>query len=183
MAIADDLAELYATKGLETFEGDRVLTQTAHALQAATLAERAGAQPEMIVAALLHDIGRVINPRDREITDKGGDAKHEEVGRAYLSAWFGPAVTMPVNWHVAAKRYLVATDPAYADKVSGGSRCSLAGQGGAMADPDAAAAFLAEPYARDGVTLRRWDDAAKDPAAAPPPFDHFRRYIEACAAI
>ena len=180
MTIIDELAEIYATKGLETFEGDRRTTQTSHGLQTAMIAEQEGATAPMIVAALLHDIGRIINPKDREITDSGRDAKHEEVARKFLESWFGPEVTMPIKWHVAAKRYLVATDPAYAKKISPGSTRSMKGQGGVPSDEEATA-FIAQPYAEEGVTLRRWDDRAKKPDAEveTPPFEHFIPYIEA----
>ncbi len=179
MSIVDELVELYATKGFETFEGDRITTQTSHGLQTAMIAEREGASAAMIVAALLHDIGRIVNPKDREITDSGGDAKHEEVARKFLEPWFEPKVTMPIKWHVAAKRYLVATDPAYGKKVSPGSTRSMAGQGGVLTK-DEAKAFIEQPYAKEGVALRRWDDRAKSPDAKTPPFEHFVPYIEAC---
>ncbi len=117
-----NLAEIYATTGFEVFEGDRTVTQTSHALQTAMIAEGDGANAEMIAAALLHDIGRIVNPKDRAVTDAGGDARHEIVAQKYLEPWFGPAVTMPIKWHVAAKRYLIATADDYASKVSGGLR-------------------------------------------------------------
>ena len=79
----DTLTEIYATKGYEVFELDRIVSHTSHGLQAAKIAEEEGASATMIVAALFHDIGRIINPKDREITEAGGDAKHEEVARAY----------------------------------------------------------------------------------------------------
>ena len=179
MGIVDILSEIYATKGLETFEGDRRVTQTSHGLQTAMIAEAEGADSRMIVAGLLHDIGRIINPKDRELTDSGKDAKHEVVGQKYLEAWFGPEVTMPVKWHVAAKRYLVATDPAYSHKISAGSTRSLKGQGGVYTAEEAAA-FLDQPFASEGVLLRRWDDRAKAPDADTPPFAHFVRHIERC---
>ena len=179
MSIVDELVEIYVSKGLETFEGDRITSQTAHGLQAATIAEAEGASAAMIAAALLHDIGRIINPKDREITDSGGDAKHEEVARTLLEPHLGPAVTRPIKWHVAAKRYLVATDPDYSKKISPGSKRSMAGQGGVLGDREAQA-FIAQPYAREGVALRRWDDRAKSPDAQTPPFEHFVPYIEAC---
>jgi len=179
MRIADTLAEIFATKGLETFEGDRRVSQTSHGLQTAMLAEAEGADASLIVAGLLHDIGRIINPKDRALTDSGKDAKHEVVGQRYLEAWFGPEVTMPVKWHVAAKRYLVATDPAYAGRISPGSTRSLTGQGGLLT-PEQAAAFLRQPYAAEGVRLRRWDDRAKRVDAETPPFDHFVPALRHC---
>jgi phosphonate degradation associated HDIG domain protein len=179
MRIADTLAEIFATRGLETFEGDRRVSQTSHGLQTAMLAEAEGGDASLIVAGLLHDIGRIVNPKDRALTDSGKDAKHEVVGQRYLEAWFGPEVTMPVKWHVAAKRYLVATDPAYAHKISPGSTRSLKGQGG-LFTAEEAAAFLAQPFAAEGVQLRRWDDRAKLPDAETPPFAHFAPLIERC---
>ena len=179
MDIVEELRKIYATRGLETFEGDRSCTQSAHGLQTAQNARIAGASAAMITAALLHDIGRIINPKDRELTDRGRDAKHEIVGQKYLERWFGPEVTMPIRWHVAAKRYLVATDPAYRRNLSGGSRRSLKGQGGVLSAAKIDA-FIEQPHARDGVTLRRSDDEAKSPDAKTPPFDHYITTIEAC---
>ena len=179
MGIIDTLCEIYETKGYETFEGDRLVTQTSHGLQTAMIAELEGASPALIVSGLLHDIGRIINPKDRALTDSGKDAKHEIVGQKYLEEWFGPEVTMPIRWHVAAKRYLVATDPAYAHKISAGSTRSLKGQGGVYSEAEAAA-FLKQPFAAEGVQLRRWDDRAKAPAAIPPLFDYYISHIERC---
>ena len=179
MDIVEELRNIYATKGLETFEGDRICSQTAHGLQTAQNAENHGAAAAMITAALLHDIGRIINPRDRELTDRGKDAKHEIVARKFLEQWFGPEVTMPILHHVAAKRYLVATDPTYRRKLSGGSTRSMTGQGGMLSEAEIGA-FIARPFAREGVILRRWDDKAKSPDAKTPPFDHYVPHIEAC---
>jgi predicted HD phosphohydrolase len=180
MDIVETLSEIYATKGLTTFEGDRRVTQTSHGLQTAMIAEAEGADSCMIVAGLLHDIGRIINPKDRELTDSGKDAKHEIVGQKYLEAWFGPEVTVPVKWHVAAKRYLVATDPAYSHKISAGSTRSLKGQGG-LYSAEEATDFLKQPFAAEGVLLRRWDDRAKVAGAATPPIGHYLAIAGRCA--
>ncbi len=178
MDAIEKLADIYTTTGLEVFEGDRTVTQTSHALQTAMIAEAEGANAAMIAAALLHDIGRIVNPKDRAITDSGGDAKHEIVAQKYLEPWFGPEVTMPIKWHVAAKRYLIATAEDYASKVSGGSVRSLKGQGGAFTAAEAET-FIREPFAREGVLLRRWDDRAKLPDAETPEFAHFVPFLRA----
>lgn len=177
MAAIKTLQDIYASRGLETFEGDRRVTQTSHALQTAMIAEADGASPVMITAALLHDIGRIINPKDREITDSGRDAKHETVAQKFLEPWFGEDVTLPIKWHVAAKRYLVATDPAYGGRISDGSTRSLQGQGGIFSAAEAKS-FIEQPYAAEGVALRRWDDRAKLPDAETPSFDHFVPFLE-----
>ena len=81
-------------------------------------------------------------------------------------------MTEPVRLHVAAKRYLCATEPRYFGLLSQESVRTLALQGGPMTARQAAA-FEALPFARDAVAVRRWDDEAKDPAVTPPAFAHF----------
>jgi gamma-butyrobetaine dioxygenase len=103
----------------------------------------------------------------------GTDNDHGERGAAWLARWFGPAVTEPVRLHVAAKRYLCATEPDYFALLSPASVYTLSLQGGPMA-PAEAAAFASGPYAADAVAVRRWDDAAKDPAADVPGFAWYR---------
>ena len=100
------------------------------------------------------------------------DARHGRAGAQWLSQWFGEPVTEPVRLHVAAKRYLCATEPGYFARLSAESVRTLALQGGPMT-PGQAAAFEALPFARDAVAVRRWDDEAKDPAVTPPPFTYF----------
>ena len=51
MDIVEELANIYATKGLATFEGDRICTQTARGLQTAQNAENDGASAAMVTAA------------------------------------------------------------------------------------------------------------------------------------
>jgi [1-hydroxy-2-(trimethylamino)ethyl]phosphonate dioxygenase len=156
--------------------GESPVTQLEHALQCAMLAERDGAPPALITAALLHDIGHLVNPDDRRATARGEDGEHEQTGAEYLARWFGEEVTRPVYLHVAAKRYLTATDPDYAAILSPASALSLRLQGGPFS-AEAARRFAAQPGAEATIRLRRWDEAAKRPRAATPPLDHFRQYL------
>ncbi|WP_193369131.1 phosphonate degradation HD-domain oxygenase [Pelagibius marinus] len=166
---------------LEELGGDRYggeeVTQLAHALQCATFAQREGASDSLVAAALLHDIGHLVNPKDEDATLRGIDAAHEKVGANYLARWFGPAVTAPVAQHVAAKRYLCQAEDGYFDRLSEESVRSLAVQGGPF-DAAQAADFLARPYAQDAVALRRWDELAKDPEMATPTLEAFRPVLE-----
>jgi len=82
-----------------------------------------------------------------------------------------------VRLHVAAKRYLCATEPGYFGRLSPESVRTLALQGGPMTAAQAEA-FEALPFARDAVAVRRWDDEAKDPAVAPPAFEHFEPLLD-----
>ena len=48
-------------------------------------------------------------------------------------------------------------------------------------DDATAIAFRREPHAQAAVALRRWDDQAKDPAAAVPPLDAYHKLLEELA--
>jgi len=156
------IAELFAGPGARDYLGEAV-TIGEHMRQAGALAEAAGAAAPLVAAALLHDVGHLLDETD---------ARHGAGGAQWLSRWFGPAVTEPVRLHVAAKRYLCATEPGYFGLLSPESVRTLALQGGPMI-PEQVTAFEALPCARDAVAVRRWDDQAKDPAATPPEFAHF----------
>jgi [1-hydroxy-2-(trimethylamino)ethyl]phosphonate dioxygenase len=172
----DHLFQILTERGAERY-GEGTVNQLEHALQSAALAEQEGADAALITAALFHDIGHMINPKEDELRLAGRDARHEQTGAAYLAKWFGPDVTGPVRRHVEAKRYLVAAEPAYAASLSPASQHSLEMQGGAFT-PAEAEAFLAEPHAEDGLRLRRWDEAAKAHGLATPGLEHFRPYVE-----
>jgi gamma-butyrobetaine dioxygenase len=85
-------------------------------------------------------------------------------------------VTEPVRLHVAAKRYLCATEPGYFDALSPASILSLELQGGPMA-PAEAATFAGLDHAAEAVRLRRWDEAAKEAGRQTPDFPHFRQML------
>jgi phosphonate degradation associated HDIG domain protein len=156
------IAELFAGPGARDYLGETI-TIGVHMRQAGALAEAAGAAAPLVAAALLHDVGHLRNETDD---------RHGEAGARWLSQWFGEAVTEPVRLHVAAKRFLCATEPGYFGLLSQESVRTLVLQGGPMT-PEQAAAFEALPFARDAVAVRRWDDQAKDPAITPPGFAHF----------
>ncbi|HWM18593.1 MAG TPA: HD domain-containing protein [Ilumatobacteraceae bacterium] len=157
------------------------VTMIQHQLQAGALASAAGCNDALVVAALLHDVGHMIGPQESEVdatealaTDR--DAHHDAVGARWLSHWFGPHVTEPVRLHVAAKRFLVATEPDYAAKLSAASVHTLRLQGGPMT-PQEARDFAALEFAQDAVALRRLDEAAKDASVDAPGLDTYRERL------
>jgi phosphonate degradation associated HDIG domain protein len=171
---------LFARHGQTLYEGERreAVTALAHALQCAQLAEWAGARPALVVAALLHDVGHFV---DGAAGQDGVDDAHELRALPWLGRSLGPEVTEPIRLHVAAKRWLVATDPSYAGTLSPASVNSLALQGGPM-NASECAAFEALPYAADATRLRRWDDAAKTVGKATPSLDWYLALVdELCA--
>ena len=179
MDVVATVVRLFAAGGEAAYFGEAV-SQTAHALQSANLAERAGAADALIVAALLHDVGHLLHGLPEDIAERGIDGRHEQGGADWLARHFGPAVSEPVRLHVAAKRYLCAVEPAYLAGLSPASRRSLELQGGPF-DAAGVRAFEAEPYFRDAVRLRRWDDEAKVPGLAVPGLDHYRGRLAAAA--
>ena len=157
------------------------VSQFQHALQCAQLAESEGGSPALITAALLHDIGHVVDKHFDGAAAAGIDRQHEQIGSAYLAKRFGPAVVEPVRLHVEAKRYLCAVDRDYHGGLSFGSVRSLELQGGLMSAPEASA-FVDQPFAKDAIRLRRWDDLAKDPAATTADLDHFLSFVSVALA-
>jgi phosphonate degradation associated HDIG domain protein len=177
MHLVDRILAVFAGPGQGAYFGEAV-TQAEHALQTAALAEAAAADPELVAAALLHDVGHLLHGLGEDAADRGIDDRHEEGGAAWLARHFGPAVADPVRLHVAAKRYLCAVEPDYLAALSLASQRSLELQGGPFT-PDEAEAFRREPHWEDAVALRRWDDAAKVPGLAVPGLDHYRPVLNA----
>ncbi|WP_238011106.1 hypothetical protein KZZ52_12600 [Dactylosporangium sp. AC04546] len=172
----DELGRLFAEEGTRDYFGEPV-SQAAHMLQAAALAERDGAPEPLVAAALLHDIGHFHGLVTGAELMRGTDNRHGDTGADWLGRWFGAAVCEPVRLHVDAKRYLCAVEPGYHDRLSDASKYTLSVQGGPMTAAEAEA-FAAGPHAADAVRLRRWDEAAKDPKADVPPFDRYRPMLQ-----
>jgi gamma-butyrobetaine dioxygenase len=154
------------------------VTMIQHQLQTGALASAAGCNDALVVAALLHDVGHMIGPQEgeddaTEALAVGRDAHHDATGARWLSRWFGPDVTEPVRLHVAAKRFLVATEPDYAAKLSAASVHTLRLQSGPMT-PREVREFAALEFAQDAVALRRLDEAAKDASVDAPGLDTHR---------
>jgi phosphonate degradation associated HDIG domain protein len=175
VSVTQDIIALYQRRGSATY-GEGV-SQNEHALQAALLAEKSGAKPALIAAALLHDIGHLLHDFPEDIADQGIDTQHEGLGSAWLSQHFGPEVSEPVRLHVAAKRYLCRVEPVYFDALSEASKLSLRLQGGPMSMEEADV-FAALPAALDAVQVRRWDDEAKRVGLQTPAFEYFIPYLD-----
>jgi gamma-butyrobetaine dioxygenase len=188
MSPVDAIADLFASAGAADYLGEPVTVAT-HLLQAGALAQQDGAPPSLVAAALLHDVGHLrgadalageIEVSGRELM-AGSDNNHGERGAQWLAQWFPESVTDPVRLHVAAKRYLCATEPSYFGQLSEASVYTLAVQGGPMTDAEARE-FEREPHAADAIAVRRWDDQAKDPSADVPGLDWYRPLLASLLA-
>ncbi|QYY28750.1 MULTISPECIES: phosphonate degradation HD-domain oxygenase [Cupriavidus] len=167
------IASLFASHGTAYYGGEAI-SQTAHALQCAQLAEQAGEPEPLIVAAFLHDVGHLMLAESSTT-----DMRHQEAAADALAELFGPDVTEPIRLHVAAKRYLCAVDAGYFSTLSEASVHSLALQGGPF-DAAQASAFAAGSHADAAVRLRRYDDLAKVVDLVTPPVTHYMHMAARC---
>lgn len=178
----DEITELFHANGAVQY-GAEAVTQQQHALQSAHQAERAGASPALIAAALLHDLGHLLAP-ERLPGSRGGDDLHQFMALPFLRGVFPEAVLAPIRLHVDAKRYLCQAAPGYWAGLSPASKRSLVLQGGVFSAEEAAA-FMEQAFAADAVALRRWDDRAKDPQATTPGWTHYAAVLQraSCADL
>lgn len=178
-AVVDEVLRLFAERGDSGYGGEAV-SQREHALQSAYFAQKSGASPALVVAALLHDVGHLLHDLPDDAPDRGVDDHHEDRAADWLAGRFGPDVVEPARLHVAAKRYLCAVDPGYYEALSEPSRVSLALQGGPMS-PEERARFRASPHGEAAVILRRCDDSAKVPNLDVPGIESYVRWVEEAA--
>ncbi|KAH8805296.1 hypothetical protein F5884DRAFT_443874 [Xylogone sp. PMI_703] len=165
---AESLVATLEKHGQGDYIGESI-SQLEHSLQAAHLAQKAGSNDELILAALFHDIGQIIpidTTRDIRMnlantSEDVGRVGHETIGAEYLRALgFSEKVCRLVNSHIAAKRYLTAVNKSYYDSLSTASQKSLAFQGGPFKNEELAS-FENDPLRDEMVSLRLWDDEAK----------------------
>jgi phosphonate degradation associated HDIG domain protein len=174
--IVDFIADIFTRRGAESYLGENV-TMSEHMLQGALLAEQAGASDTMVAGALLHDIGHYTNEFGDDYIEQGIDNLHEEAGAKVLAPFFPTAVTDCIRYHVAAKRYLCATDAEYFAKLSDASVKTLELQGGPMS-ADEVAAFAKNPNLAAILQVRIWDDQGKVPGLRTPAFDHYAPLLQ-----
>lgn len=138
--------------------GPEGISPEQHALRCGELAEQGGGAPELVAAALLHDLGDV-------------------VAVPFLRGVFPDSVTEPIRLHVDAKRYLCAAEAGYRESLSPASRRSLELRGGAFTT-DEAQRFIAQPFGAAAVAICRWDECARSLAPATRGWGHFRGVLE-----
>jgi predicted HD phosphohydrolase len=153
-----DVVALFEAHGGQS--DDELVTQLEHALQCAALARRNRADDEVVLAALLHDVGHLTVSRADD------QARHHGHHGADLLRPFVPQrVAWLVEYHVVAKRYLCTVDRRYAARLSPASARTLLLQGPVLPIEDRLALEIRPWF--DAVRIRRWDDEAKVPDYRP----------------
>lgn len=178
-SFVDTILALFDRLGGSTY-GEAV-TQLDHALQTAHHARSDGQADAVVAAALLHDIGHLLQKQGEDAADRGVDTMHERIGAAWLAQRFGPDVTEPIRLHVDAKRYLTTREPGYAEALSGASRQSLALQGGPMSEAEADV-FETLPAFDAAISLRRYDELGKAEGVMIAPMGDYRDILIALAS-
>ena len=166
----EELIQILNFKARELYY-EESLSQLEHALQSAACAMEITENEELIVAALLHDIGHLI---PNENTTPQGNIDHDELGALYLKSMnFPHSVTHLIANHVKAKRYLVTTQPDYKSKLSAASLITLEHQGAMMSDEEVAR-FESDPFFDDIITIRICDEKAKSNSPSPYRIEDFK---------
>lgn len=169
----NEIKTLFEKYGNEDYDGEPV-SQTSHMLQAGMQGVNEHCDDELILGGFLHDIGHLLrHEQNTEAMGIYGVVNHEGLGAEYLrKKGFSERVCAMVDGHVNAKRYLVATDPKYASKLSLASMETLKWQGGPMSEEEAQA-FKQHPYFAEIIRVRLWDEKAKDQHAETYPLEYF----------
>lgn len=174
-AVTNEIFALFEQYGEMNYIGENV-SQWEHACQAAQLAGTEGFDADVILAALLHDIGHLceyIMPADK--MNEFGIVDHEKLGADYLrEKGFSEKIARLVESHVAAKRYLTFKYPEYYNRLSDASKYTLQQQGGPMNETEA------ELFEQDSlhhlfIKLREWDDKAKIENQPLPSLDFYKQ--------
>jgi 2-amino-1-hydroxyethylphosphonate dioxygenase (glycine-forming) len=167
----EQLFNILLTQGQADYIGEPV-SQLEHAVQAAQLAQRVNAPDEVVIAALFHDIGHMLE--GAETMGDYGNADHEALGAEYMKGLgFSDMVCSLVRGHVQAKRYLTYKHPAYYDKLTEASKQTLEYQGGRMTAEEATA-FEADPLFDWHLKMRAWDEQAKIEGQVLPDFKEYK---------
>lgn len=170
------LGAIFERRGAEDYLGEPV-TMGQHMLQGATIAEQNRQPEEIIVGALLHDIGHFTSEFGMFSMDDTEDRFHEEAGARVLERFFPSVIIDCVRHHVAAKRYLCATRPEYFSRLSDASVHSLKLQGGPMT-PQEVGAFEQNPNLKQIIAVRYLDEAGKRADMQTPDFWHFAPMVQ-----
>ncbi|UWQ85319.1 (R)-1-hydroxy-2-trimethylaminoethylphosphonate oxygenase [Leisingera caerulea] len=174
--IVEFIGGIFDRRGDEEYLGEPV-TMAEHMLQGATIAERNGQPEEIIVGALLHDIGHFTSEFGMFSMGDTEDRYHEEAGAEVLEQFFPSVITDCVRYHVAAKRYLCATKPEYFNRLSEASIHSLNLQGGPM-DAEEVAEFEKNPNLKQIIAVRYLDEAGKRADMETPDYWHFAPMVQ-----
>lgn len=176
----EEIFKLYKDYGCSNYIGEKI-DQNEHAIQCALHAQEMELPKEVVVGALLHDIGHLIGEKQKtESMDNWGIKDHEYIGPKYLrELGICEEVCDLIENHVTVKRYLVYKDEKYAKRLSEASKNTLIFQGGAFTK-EQAEEYEKKPNLKMYIKLRLCDEKAKVEGMTLPPFSEFKDLIMQC---
>ena len=174
--IVEFILDLFAQRGAEEYMGESV-SMAQHMEQSAACAVVDAAPDDMVIAALLHDIGHFVGDFPIDSLENGIDNRHQEIGARFLEPYYPSSVTEPIRLHVAAKKYLCAVDEQYFENLSSASKQSLQVQGGPMEKAEIEI-FKANYHHRAAIKVRLYDDDGKVAGLDIKPVGSYREKLE-----
>ena len=159
---------------------DESVTQIAHALQCAELADASDCGDQVVTAALFHDIGHLLlDEHDAQSGCLNEDLNHVEAGATLLQDYFPEDVTEPIRLHVPAKRYLCTTDSSYYERLSAASKRSFEVQGGNLSAEEQTQ-LESNPGLAVALKLRQFDDMGKQSGHDAPNIQTYTASVKRC---
>lgn len=174
--IVEFILDLFAQRGAEEYMGESV-SMAQHMEQSAACAVADAAPDDMVIAALLHDIGHFVGDFPIDSLENGIDNRHQEIGAKFLEPYYPSSVTEPIRLHVAAKKYLCAVDDHYFENLSSASKQSLQVQGGPMEKAEIEI-FKANYHHQAAIKVRLYDDDGKVAGLDIKPVGSYREKLE-----
>lgn len=173
-----EIIALYEKYGEADYDGEPV-SQTSHMIQSAMQAMAQGEDIELILGAFLHDIGHLLkHEMPTQPMDEYGVVNHEGIGADFLREnGFSDRICTVVEQHVAAKRYLVTTQPEYEQQLSKASYETLMKWQGGYMSKEELEALEQHPFFNDIIKVRYWDEAAKNSNAVLLPLHYFENLL------
>jgi len=168
--------EYYYKYGDKNYIGESV-TQNQHMIQAAMLAEKEKQSIYIILAALFHDIGHLVEFNSNDTMGSFGVQNHESIGSNFLRKNNIPEpIPSLVENHVKVKRYLTFKYKNYYNELSDASKKTLEYQGGPMILEEAIE-FENDPNFEGSLKIRKYDDLAKDPDVKIIDLDYYKNIL------
>lgn len=169
----DTIIQILEQASEQNYIGEAI-SQQSHALQAADLAQKSGATEEVVLAALLHDIGHLLNAPNEKSMGGFGVVNHEGKAEAFLKdLGFSDKILALVKGHVEAKRYLCTLDEHYFNQLSPASKVTFKYQGGKFS-PGEMKSFKDAPWFKEKLDIRGWDEKAKEVIWSGPDLEFYR---------
>jgi len=163
-ALFREVVEAYKQYGNEKYMIEEEVTQADHVLQAAFIADHAGAPEDVVIGLLLHDIGQICQ------SEYVGDLHvlhpfHDDIGAKWADEkGFPPFIADLLRNHTLVKILMCENDPKYYHSLSKASKTSYHFQKEKFNSPEYQKRndqLFSHPRKEDLCSARKCDDMAK----------------------